>query len=220
MSFIGRSISQVFFQRASRALSEGTLPSLVENVFKTLVIIGMFPILILTIVGSDVFNYFRKSLGRSRCLRPDPESVGFCMVYLVPINHDIRSSRKAPFRLSLQFFQPGHPASFTCYRRPAWKRTSGIDPFLDIRNSGIRLPVPEDDVLFRSKSFNSPENSILQFYPLRPCRNCPCCPQNCRNKPDSSCYLFRRDYRHLLPVYFKNRCTTKKDNERIPSLMN
>ena len=56
MSFIGSSISQVFFQRASRALSEGTLPSLVENVFRMLVIIGMFPILILTIVGSDVFT--------------------------------------------------------------------------------------------------------------------------------------------------------------------
>ncbi|WP_292380547.1 lipopolysaccharide biosynthesis protein [Methanosarcina sp. UBA289] len=56
MSFIGGSISQVFFQRASRAFSEGTLPSLVENVFRMLVIIGMFPILILTIVGSDVFS--------------------------------------------------------------------------------------------------------------------------------------------------------------------
>lgn len=55
MSFIGASISQVFFQRASRALSEGTLPYLVESVFRMLVIIGMFPILILTIVGSDVF---------------------------------------------------------------------------------------------------------------------------------------------------------------------
>jgi len=56
MSFIGGSISQVFFQRASRALSEGTLPSLVENVFRMLVIVGMFPILVLTIVGSDVFT--------------------------------------------------------------------------------------------------------------------------------------------------------------------
>ena len=56
MNLIGGSISQVFFQRASRALSEGTLPSLVENVFRILVIIGMFPILILTIVGSDVFT--------------------------------------------------------------------------------------------------------------------------------------------------------------------
>jgi lipopolysaccharide exporter len=56
MSFIGGAISQVFFQRASRALSEGTLPSLVESVFRMLVIIGMFPILILTIVGSDVFT--------------------------------------------------------------------------------------------------------------------------------------------------------------------
>jgi len=56
MSFIGSSISQVFFQRASRASSRGTLSALVENVFKMLVIIGMFPILVLTIVGSDVFT--------------------------------------------------------------------------------------------------------------------------------------------------------------------
>ncbi|WP_048158215.1 lipopolysaccharide biosynthesis protein [Methanosarcina sp. Kolksee] len=56
MSLIGNSISQVFFQRASRASSRGTLPGLVENVFKVLVIIGMFPILVLTIVGGDVFT--------------------------------------------------------------------------------------------------------------------------------------------------------------------
>ena len=56
MSLIGSSISQVFFQRASRAFTEGTLASLVENVFRMLVVIGMFPILILTIVGSDVFT--------------------------------------------------------------------------------------------------------------------------------------------------------------------
>lgn len=56
MSFIGGSITQVFYQRASRAVSEGTLNILVENVFKMLVMIGMFPILILTIVGSDVFT--------------------------------------------------------------------------------------------------------------------------------------------------------------------
>ncbi|AKB18906.1 MULTISPECIES: lipopolysaccharide biosynthesis protein [unclassified Methanosarcina] len=56
MSFIGGSISQVFYQRASRAISEGTLSTLVESVFRMLVLIGMFPILILTIVGSDVFT--------------------------------------------------------------------------------------------------------------------------------------------------------------------
>lgn len=56
MSFIGGSISQVFFQRASRAFTEGTLPYLVEDVFRMLVVIGMFPILILTIVGGDVFT--------------------------------------------------------------------------------------------------------------------------------------------------------------------
>lgn len=56
MSFIGGSISQVFYQRASRAVSDGTLSILVESVFRILVIIGMFPILILTIVGGDVFT--------------------------------------------------------------------------------------------------------------------------------------------------------------------
>ena len=56
MSFIGSSLSQVFFQRASVANSQGSLDVLVETVFKLLVIIGMFPILTLTFVGSDVFS--------------------------------------------------------------------------------------------------------------------------------------------------------------------
>lgn len=56
MSFIGGSISQVFYQRASKAVSDNTLSILVEDVFRMLVIIGMFPILILTIVGGDVFT--------------------------------------------------------------------------------------------------------------------------------------------------------------------
>ncbi len=56
MSFIGGSISQVFFQRASVAKSENTLDLLVENVFRILVIIGLFPILTVTIVGSDLFT--------------------------------------------------------------------------------------------------------------------------------------------------------------------
>jgi len=55
MSFIGSSISQVFFQRAAKAKEEGTLPSLVENVFKVLVAIGLFPMLMLTLMGRDLF---------------------------------------------------------------------------------------------------------------------------------------------------------------------
>ena len=56
MSFIGTSISQVFFQRATEAKVEGTLDVLVENVLRILVVIGMFPILVLTFVGSDIFG--------------------------------------------------------------------------------------------------------------------------------------------------------------------
>ncbi|AGB49414.1 membrane protein involved in the export of O-antigen and teichoic acid [Methanomethylovorans hollandica DSM 15978] len=56
MSFIGSSLSQVFFQRASVANSQGGLDTLVETVFKVLVIVGLFPILTLAFVGSDVFS--------------------------------------------------------------------------------------------------------------------------------------------------------------------
>ncbi|HHV34617.1 MAG TPA: oligosaccharide flippase family protein [Syntrophomonadaceae bacterium] len=55
MSLIGSSIAQVFFQRASEARSDGTLPLLVENVFRVLVVIGIFPVLTVTIVGPELF---------------------------------------------------------------------------------------------------------------------------------------------------------------------
>lgn len=55
MSLIGGAIAQVFFQRASEARSDGTLSLLVENVFRLLVMIGIFPILAVMLVGSDLF---------------------------------------------------------------------------------------------------------------------------------------------------------------------
>jgi len=55
MSLIGGSITQVFFQRASKARSDGTLSLLVENMFHSLVAIGIFPILTVTIVGPELF---------------------------------------------------------------------------------------------------------------------------------------------------------------------
>jgi len=55
MSLIGGSIAQVFFQRASEARSDGTLPNFVESVFHLLVVIGIFPILTVTIVGPELF---------------------------------------------------------------------------------------------------------------------------------------------------------------------
>lgn len=55
MSFIGSSISQVFFQRTAEAKAEGTLSSLVENIFNVLVVIGLFPMLILSLIGRDLF---------------------------------------------------------------------------------------------------------------------------------------------------------------------
>jgi lipopolysaccharide exporter len=55
MSLIGGAIAQVFFQRASEARLEGTLQPLVENITHVLVKIGIFPMMVLLIVGKDLF---------------------------------------------------------------------------------------------------------------------------------------------------------------------
>lgn len=55
MNMIGLSISQVFYQRATEAKSKGTLASVVEKTYSYLVKIGMFPLLIMTIIGKDLF---------------------------------------------------------------------------------------------------------------------------------------------------------------------
>ncbi|OQY43178.1 MAG: translocase [Anaerolineaceae bacterium 4572_78] len=55
MSLIGGSIGQVFFQRAAVAKNEGTLHIVVENVFRQLVKIGLYPSLMLMLVGEDLF---------------------------------------------------------------------------------------------------------------------------------------------------------------------
>jgi O-antigen/teichoic acid export membrane protein len=56
MNFIGGSISQVFFQRASEAKAEGTLDQLVEKVLRLYITIGMFPFLLLMFIGRDLFT--------------------------------------------------------------------------------------------------------------------------------------------------------------------
>ncbi|HET60443.1 MAG TPA: lipopolysaccharide biosynthesis protein, partial [Chloroflexi bacterium] len=58
MSLIGASIAQVFFQRASEAKSDSTLSLVTENAFRRLVMLTLFPLLLLTITGSDLFIIF------------------------------------------------------------------------------------------------------------------------------------------------------------------
>jgi O-antigen/teichoic acid export membrane protein len=55
MSLIGNAIAQVFFQRAAEANAEGTLDQVVESSYRRLVMLGMFPLLMLTVVGRDLF---------------------------------------------------------------------------------------------------------------------------------------------------------------------
>jgi O-antigen/teichoic acid export membrane protein len=54
MNVIGGAIGQVFFERAAKGKKAGTLPSVVETTFHGLVILGLFPLLMLTVCGEDL----------------------------------------------------------------------------------------------------------------------------------------------------------------------
>jgi len=56
MSLIGKAISQVFFQRSAEFRSDERFPLFVTQVFRMLVITGMFPILLVAVFGSDLFG--------------------------------------------------------------------------------------------------------------------------------------------------------------------
>jgi lipopolysaccharide exporter len=55
LDLIGASVAQVFYQRASEANRQGNLALIVEKVFIRLVSLGMFPLLLLTITGRELF---------------------------------------------------------------------------------------------------------------------------------------------------------------------
>lgn len=56
MSLVGTAITQVFFQRASEEHNRtGDLSQVVEQVSRRLVCLGIFPILLLTLIGEDLF---------------------------------------------------------------------------------------------------------------------------------------------------------------------
>jgi len=57
MNLIGNSIGQVFFQRATEAKAQGNLSTLVEKVFRQLVMFSMYPVLMLALVGKPLFAF-------------------------------------------------------------------------------------------------------------------------------------------------------------------
>lgn len=56
MNLVGSSIGQVFFQSATLAQKEGTLPKLTETLFEKLVILSLFPMLMLTVSAKDIYT--------------------------------------------------------------------------------------------------------------------------------------------------------------------
>lgn len=55
MTLVGGAIAQVFFQRSNEARQKGELTDLIDKVFGLLVAIGLFPILMVGLVGRDMF---------------------------------------------------------------------------------------------------------------------------------------------------------------------
>jgi lipopolysaccharide exporter len=56
MLVIGQAIGQVFFQRSAEAHIKGALHQVVEMVFQRLVAFGLFPFLLITFIGQDLFG--------------------------------------------------------------------------------------------------------------------------------------------------------------------
>jgi len=57
INLIGRSIGQVFFQKASEAHNHtGNLSVVVEETIKRLVALGIFPLLLIVLIGKDIFT--------------------------------------------------------------------------------------------------------------------------------------------------------------------
>jgi len=55
IALIGVSIGQVFFQRGAKAYHEGKLRETVEEAFKRLISFGMFPMLVIMLIGEPLF---------------------------------------------------------------------------------------------------------------------------------------------------------------------
>ena len=56
MDLVGGAISQVFFQRAAAARASGGLSELVESVYKRLMSLSLAPMLLLSVIGADLFR--------------------------------------------------------------------------------------------------------------------------------------------------------------------
>jgi len=53
---IGNSVGQVFFQRGAKSYHEGKFAATVEETFKRLIVFGVFPMLVITIIGEELFT--------------------------------------------------------------------------------------------------------------------------------------------------------------------
>lgn len=56
-SLVGQAVGQVFFQKLSEARHQGQLDVVVEEVFRRLVSVGMFPFFLLMLLGKDFFSF-------------------------------------------------------------------------------------------------------------------------------------------------------------------
>ncbi|MBN2569759.1 MAG: oligosaccharide flippase family protein [Deltaproteobacteria bacterium] len=55
MNVVGKSVARVFYQRVSDAKNQGEVGNVVKNVYDRLVVIGLFPVMMLCLVGRDLF---------------------------------------------------------------------------------------------------------------------------------------------------------------------
>lgn len=57
LQFIGQAVGQVFFQRAATSATDGTLRQVVEKTACLLAKIGFFPMILIAVIGPDLFSF-------------------------------------------------------------------------------------------------------------------------------------------------------------------
>ena len=61
MQLVGQAVGQVFIQRIAQAKKDGSLSIIVERIFRRLLIISFFPLLMLTLLGDNLFLFIYDS---------------------------------------------------------------------------------------------------------------------------------------------------------------
>ena len=140
ITVIGAAIAQVFFQRAAMAKHEGSLSVIFTDTYSLLMKISLFPLLLLTFIGKDLFVFLFGPLWGEAGFFIQILSV-FAVVFVCyfTAQFDFVNFRKTEDRFYPQFNQPGAPVCLYLHRGDSRERNTGNLIVLSVRHDRLWL---------------------------------------------------------------------------------